>query len=63
MNSFSHLGVIDQEEFDDLDTIGLEEYLNMLWRTNPRFKERHSRQAWLFMEQWIDPIVHNIRER
>ena len=46
-----------------MDTIGLEEYLGILHRENPRFKERHSEQAWLFMEQWLDPTVHNIRER
>lgn len=54
---------ITKDEFEALDTIGLEEYLDVLWRTNPRFKERHSQQAWLFMEQWVDSTIHNIRER
>lgn len=55
--------VIDKEEFDNLNTIGMEDYVHGLINSDPRFMVRHSEQAWLFMEQWIDPTIHKIREK
>ena len=43
--------------------MGIEEEIEIMYRTDPRFQQRNSKQAWLFMEKWIDPLVHNIRER
>jgi len=56
-------GYIDHMEFDALDQLGMEEYAEVIARENPRFKHRYSNQAWLYMEQWIDPTVYNIREK
>eukprot|EP00111_Clytia_hemisphaerica_P024777 TCONS_00073008-protein len=55
--------IITKEEFQLLSTLAVEKYLDNLWQNHPRFKPRTSQQAWLFMEQWLDPTVHNIRER
>jgi len=55
--------VITEEEFATLNTIGIEEYVTHLYNEVPRFKERHSKQAWLFMDAWTDPMMNQIREK
>ena len=62
-NPIVFIDSIDKAEFETLSTLAVEKYLDNLWQNHPRFKPRTSEQGWLFMEQWLDPTVHHIRER
>ena len=56
-------GYVSILEFNEWNTIGIEDYIEIQARENPRFKHRSSNQAWLHMEAWADNITHIMRER
>ncbi|XP_065064704.1 uncharacterized protein LOC135690936 [Rhopilema esculentum] len=56
-------GIITKEEFETLNTQGLEDYINLLIREHPRFRQRYSEQTWLPFEKIYSNVLHNVRER
>eukprot|EP00794_Sanderia_malayensis_P018775 gene18775-20666_t len=70
LEMFSAVGVsefddekITEEEFETMNTQGVEDYVNLLMREHPRFRQRFSEQTWLPMEKAYGETLHRIRER
>ena len=57
------LGKISEEEFETLNTDGLDEYMKDLKENHPRFRDRYSEQTWLRQGKIADPIMRKIRDR
>eukprot|EP00112_Aurelia_sp_Birch-Aquarium-sp1_P008210 Seg190.18 transcript_id=Seg190.18/GoldUCD/mRNA.D3Y31 product="Transmembrane prolyl 4-hydroxylase" protein_id=Seg190.18/GoldUCD/D3Y31 len=56
-------GIITREEFENLNTQGLDDYINLMIRDHPRFRQRFSEQTWLPFDKVHSTVLHNIRER
>lgn len=56
-------GVVTQQEFSSLNTFGVENYLNILLREHPRWRQRFSDQTWLPLNEMFDPVLSAYRER
>ena len=46
-----------------MNTFGVENYLNILLREHPRWRQRFSDQTWLPMHEMFDPVLSAYRER
>ena len=57
------IGIITKEEFETLNTQGIDDYLNQVLREHPKFRQRYSEQQWLPMAYRYSTVIHNIRER
>jgi len=55
--------LITREEFETLNTQGLEDYINQMIREHPRFRQRYSEQVWLPFDKVYSRVLHNVRER
>ena len=63
-SSFMFLaGKITREEFNWLNTQGVDDYINVLVREHPRFRQRFSEQCYLSMSRAFSNVTHNLRER
>lgn len=56
-------GICTKEEFATLNTRGIEDYLNIVMRQHPKFKQRFSDQTWLPMSKEYDTMLSSIRNR
>ncbi|XP_057291010.1 transmembrane prolyl 4-hydroxylase-like [Hydractinia symbiolongicarpus] len=56
-------GFVDENKFEMLNTLGIEDHLNRMMREHPKFKQRFSDQVWLPMAEEYDPVLSSIRER
>lgn len=56
-------GIITKEEFETLNTQGVDDYLNLLIRQHPRFRQRFSEQCFLSLSKLRSESGHLIRER
>eukprot|EP00794_Sanderia_malayensis_P018786 gene18786-20677_t len=54
---------ITREEFENLNTGGLNEYMKDLRENHPRFRDRFSEQTWIRQGTTSDAIMRKIRER
>ena len=57
------VGKISEEEFETLNTDGLDEYMKDLRENHPRFRDRFSEQTWIRQGKIADPIMRKIRDR
>lgn len=56
-------GKITKEEFETFNTLGVEDYLNVVMREHPKHRQRTSEQVWLPMGEEYDPVLAKLRER
>eukprot|EP00111_Clytia_hemisphaerica_P018675 TCONS_00055202-protein len=56
-------GKITPEEFETLNTLGIEDYLNIVMREHPKHRQRTSDQVWLPMSEEYDVVLSNLRNR
>lgn len=56
-------GICTYEEFSTLNTYGVENYLNILMREHPKWRQRTSEQTWLPLADIFDPLLSKMRER
>ena len=57
------LGKCTKEEFEGMNTFGIENYLNRVMREHPKFRQRTSDQVWLPMAKEFDQVISKIRYR
>lgn len=50
-------------EFLTLNTFGVENYLNIMMREHPKWRQRFSEQTWLPLNEMFDPVLSKMRER
>lgn len=62
---FQHFddGIITKDEFLSLSTQRVDDYINIMVREHPRFKQRYSEQTYLSMSKSFSMVNHLIRER
>ena len=56
-------GLITIEEFDQMNTAGIAEYMKDLREQHPRFRDRFSEQIWLKQGNMADGIMKRLREK
>jgi len=56
-------GQCTKGEFSVMNTFGIENYLNILLREHPRWRQRFSEQTWLPLNEMFDPVLSKFRER
>jgi len=56
-------GFCDSQEFQTMNTFGIENYLNILLREHPKWRQRFSDQTWLPLNELFDPQLSKLRER
>lgn len=55
--------MIEESEFDGMNTLGIEDFLNRMMREHPKHRQRTSEQVWLPMAVEFDSVLGGIRER
>jgi len=56
-------GKITEKEFETLDTMGIENYSNVVMREHPKHRQRTSEQIWLPMAEEYDAVLGRLRDR
>ena len=54
---------ITEDEFLTLNTLGIEDYLNIVMREHPKHRQRTSEQVWLPLADEYDPVLGKLRTR
>ncbi|XP_065676544.1 transmembrane prolyl 4-hydroxylase [Hydra vulgaris] len=62
LNEFDD-GICTVDEFQNMNTQGIEDYLNQVMRDHPKFRQRYSDQVWLPMAKEYDKLLSKIRYR
>ena len=63
VSDYPRLGKCTKEEFEGMNTFGIENYLNRIMREHPKFRQRTSDQVWLPMAKEFDQVISKIRYR
>ena len=58
-----YTGKITEEEFATLNTLGIEDHLNIVMREHPKHRQRTSEQVWLPLADEYDPVLSKLRTR
>jgi len=56
-------GICDSTEFKTMNTFGVENYMNILLREHPKWRQRFSDQTWLPLNELFDQQMSKMRER
>ena len=56
-------GIITREEFDNMNTAGIGQYMTELREEHPRFRDRFSEQIWLRQGESSDRVMQGLRDK